>query len=136
MDAPTIVQRDPEIAASILNYDILRLGDEIVRAQAGGVDRFHLDRMDGHFVPNLSIGPAVLAAVRRGTGLPLDAHLMATGPLRFPGLAIARAWTCSGSNARTFYRHFMWRPGVIRSPGLPAAPTGCAAGTTLRRYLA
>jgi ribulose-phosphate 3-epimerase len=88
MDAPTIVQHDPEIAASILNCDFLRLGDEIYRAQAAGVDRFHLDVMDGHFVPNLSIGPAVLAAVRRSTGLPLDAHLMVTNPLRFLGPAI------------------------------------------------
>src|SRR5437764_1143588 len=82
MDAPTIIQRDPEIAASILNCDLSRLGDEVQRTQAAGIDRFHLDVMDGHFVPNLSFGPALLATVRGLTGLPLDAHLMVTNPLR------------------------------------------------------
>ena len=65
-----------KIAPSILTADWLRLGDQILEAEAAGVDYIHLDVMDGHFVPNISFGPHVVAAVREVTSLPLDVHLM------------------------------------------------------------
>jgi len=71
------------IAPSILAADLGRLADEIARAEAGGCDVFHVDVMDGHFVPNLSFGPAVVDTVRRLTRLPLDVHLMLDNPRDF-----------------------------------------------------
>jgi ribulose-phosphate 3-epimerase len=71
------------IAASILDGDLGALGDEIRRADAAGVDRIHLDVMDGHFVPNLTFGWRMIEAVRRVTTLPFDAHLMISEPGRW-----------------------------------------------------
>jgi ribulose-phosphate 3-epimerase len=71
------------ISASILDADAMNLEREIHRGELGGVDRFHLDVMDGHFVPNITFGPATVAAVRRVTKLPLDVHLMISEPSRF-----------------------------------------------------
>jgi ribulose-phosphate 3-epimerase len=71
------------ISASILDADPVNLEREIGRGEHGGVDRFHLDVMDGHFVPNITFGPATVAAVRRVTTLPLDVHLMISEPSRY-----------------------------------------------------
>jgi ribulose-phosphate 3-epimerase len=68
------------LAASILAADFTRLGEEIQEAQAGGADWIHVDVMDGHFVPNLSMGPHVVKACRSITDLPLDVHLMIEKP--------------------------------------------------------
>lgn len=73
----------PKIAPSILSADFARLADAVVEAEAGGADWVHVDVMDGHFVPNLTIGPPVVAALRRVTDLPLDVHLMIDAPERF-----------------------------------------------------
>ena len=64
------------VAPSILAADFSRLGDEIHRAEEAGADWMHLDIMDGHFVDNISFGPAVVSTVRKQTALPLDVHLM------------------------------------------------------------
>ncbi len=64
------------IAPSILSADFARLGEEITAVAKGGADVIHIDVMDGHFVPNITIGPLVVKAVRRITDLPLDVHLM------------------------------------------------------------
>ena len=72
-----------KIAPSILTADLGRLAAQVEEAEAAGVDLFHLDIMDGAFVPNLSFGPAVVAAVRRVTKLTLDVHLMVENPERF-----------------------------------------------------
>ena len=64
------------IAPSILSADFARLGEEITAVSKGGADVIHIDVMDGHFVPNITIGPLVVKAVRRITDLPLDVHLM------------------------------------------------------------
>ena len=72
-----------KIAPSILSADFAALGDEIRRVEAAGADLIHFDVMDGHFVPNLSIGIPVLKSVRAVTKLPLDAHLMIDQPERY-----------------------------------------------------
>ncbi len=72
-----------KIAPSILACDFGRLSEEIASAEAGGADWIHVDVMDGHFVPNLTIGPLITRAARRATGLPLDVHLMIEEPDRY-----------------------------------------------------
>jgi len=69
-----------KIAPSILSADFSRLGEEIRAVEAGGADYIHVDVMDGHFVPNITIGPLVVEAVRKITSLPLDVHLMISNP--------------------------------------------------------
>ncbi len=72
-----------KIAPSLLSADFLRLGEEIKAVEASGADMVHLDVMDGHFVPNITIGPAIVAAIRKVTSLPLDVHLMIEDPDRY-----------------------------------------------------
>jgi ribulose-phosphate 3-epimerase len=71
------------IAPSILSSDFARLADEVGKVEAGGADQIHVDVMDGHFVPNITIGPPVVAALRKVTALPLDVHLMISEPDRY-----------------------------------------------------
>ena len=80
------------IAPSILSADFTCLGQEIKDVQAAGADWIHVDVMDGHFVPNITMGPLVVEAVRRSTDLPVDVHLMITNPDQFiPDFAAAGA---------------------------------------------
>ncbi len=69
-----------KIAPSILSADFTRLGEEIREVERAGADYIHIDVMDGQFVPNITIGPMIVKAVRRVTGLPLDVHLMISNP--------------------------------------------------------
>ena len=69
-----------KIAPSILAADFARLGEEVARVEAAGADMLHVDVMDGHFVPNLTIGPPVIKAIKSVTNLPLDVHLMVEQP--------------------------------------------------------
>ncbi len=69
-----------KIAPSILSADFSRLGEEIQAVERAGADLIHIDVMDGHFVPNITIGPLVVQAVRKVTALPLDVHLMISSP--------------------------------------------------------
>jgi ribulose-phosphate 3-epimerase len=71
------------IAPSILSADFARLGEQVRAAEQGGADWLHVDVMDGHFVPNITIGPLVVAALRPVTKLPLDVHLMIESPDRY-----------------------------------------------------
>ena len=71
------------IAPSILSADFARLGEHVAEAERGGADWLHVDVMDGHFVPNITIGPLVVEALRPVTKLPLDVHLMIESPDRF-----------------------------------------------------
>lgn len=72
-----------KIAPSILSADFSRLGGEIEAVEKAGADYIHIDVMDGHFVPNITIGPMIVKAVRPVTGLPLDVHLMISDPESF-----------------------------------------------------
>jgi ribulose-phosphate 3-epimerase len=72
--------RKIKVAPSILSADFSRLGEEIRAVEAAGADIIHVDVMDGHFVPNITIGPLVVEAARKATKLPLDVHLMITNP--------------------------------------------------------
>jgi ribulose-phosphate 3-epimerase len=81
-----------KIAPSILSADFARLGEDIAACEAAGADWIHLDVMDGHFVPNITLGPLIVAAARRSTHLPLDVHLMIEAPERYlPAFAEAGA---------------------------------------------
>lgn len=71
------------IAPSILSADFSRLGEAAAAAEAAGADLIHVDVMDGHFVPNITFGPAVVSALKRSTQLPLDVHLMISRPERY-----------------------------------------------------
>ena len=71
------------VAPSILSADLCHLGQEVTRVQKAGADWLHIDIMDGHFVPNLSFGPALVRSLRKYTDLPLDVHLMVTHPTHF-----------------------------------------------------
>ena len=72
-----------KIAPSILSADFTRLGQEIEEVEKAGADYIHIDVMDGHFVPNITIGPMIVKAIRRVTDLPLDVHLMISDPDSF-----------------------------------------------------
>ncbi len=73
----------PRIAPSILSADFTRLGAELAAVEEAGADWIHIDVMDGHFVPNITLGPFIVEAVKRSTSLPLDVHLMIEAPERY-----------------------------------------------------
>jgi ribulose-phosphate 3-epimerase len=87
-----------EVAASILTADFGNLYRVVRKLERAGVDRFHLDVMDGHFVPNITFGPDVVAAIRRLTPLPIDVHLMIAEPSRY-----AERFLAAGSDTITFH---------------------------------
>jgi ribulose-phosphate 3-epimerase len=93
-----MTRRPAQMSASVLNADFARLGEEVARAAAGGVDSIHLDVMDGHFVPNISFGAPVVAALRPHTAIPFHAHLMIEDPLRY-----AADFVSAGSDLIVFH---------------------------------
>jgi ribulose-phosphate 3-epimerase len=107
------------IAPSILAADFARLADEIARVEAGGADFIHVDVMDGHFVPNITIGVPVVAALKKATSLPLDVHLMITDPDRY-----LEAFAGAGASTLTVHfeaaRHLHRTLSRIRQLGLRA----------------
>jgi ribulose-phosphate 3-epimerase len=118
-----------KIAPSILSADFTRLGEQIAEAEEGGADWIHVDVMDGHFVPNITIGPLVAAAARRATKLPIDVHLMIEHPERY-----VDAFADAGADYVTVHveasphlhrtvqqiRARGVKPGVTLNPGTPA----------------
>jgi ribulose-phosphate 3-epimerase len=118
------------IAPSILSADFSRLAEEVKAVEAAGADWIHADIMDGHFVPNITFGPQVIAAVRRVTSLPIDAHLMIENPDNYiPAFARAGAsWisvqveTCVHLHRTTqLIRESGAQPGVVLNPSTPLA---------------
>jgi ribulose-phosphate 3-epimerase len=111
-----------------LNADFTRLGDQIAEAADGGADWIHVDVMDGHFVPNITIGPLIVEAARRATELPLDVHLMIEEPERYladfvsagADLLTVHQETCPHLH-RTVQqiRELGARPGVAVNPATP-----------------
>jgi ribulose-phosphate 3-epimerase len=117
-----------EIAPSILSADFAHLAHDIGKAQSGGADLFHIDVMDGHFVPNITIGPPVVASIRKITALPLDVHLMIENPEQYvEDFARAGAnWISVHVEAdrhinRTIrlIRELGLKAGVVLNPGTP-----------------
>ena len=117
-----------KVAPSILSADFGRLAEDIQAVEAGGAEWIHIDVMDGHFVPNITIGPLVTEAARRATELPLDVHLMIEDPDRF-----LEAFVDAGADLLTVHqeacphlhrtlqriRELGARPGVAVNPGTP-----------------
>src|SRR5262245_18510804 len=77
------MSRPLKIAPSVLSADFTRLSSEIERVEKAGCDLIHIDVMDGHFVPNITVGPFIVKAIRRTTKLPLDTHLMIENPEKY-----------------------------------------------------
>lgn len=101
------------IAPSILSSNFARLEEEIKKVEASGADMIHLDVMDGHFVPNITIGPPIVRAIRKCTGLPLEAHLMIEEPHRY-----IKEFAEAGSDIITFHAEVYGREareGISRS---------------------
>lgn len=117
-----------KIAPSILAADFGRLREEVEAVQRDGADWIHVDVMDGHFVPNLTIGPPIIRAVRGCTSLPLDVHLMVTNPERYVAEyanagadhILVHQETCPHLHAvlQDIRRHKA-RPGVVLNPATP-----------------
>jgi ribulose-phosphate 3-epimerase len=118
-----------KIAPSILSADFSRLGEEIKDVEKGGADYIHVDVMDGHFVPNITIGPLIVEAVRPITKLPLDVHLMIENPDQYIE-AFAKAGadyiTVHAEASRHLHRtihlikSFGVKAGVVLNPATPA----------------
>jgi ribulose-phosphate 3-epimerase len=118
------------ISASILSADFSCLGEQIRTAEAGGVNQFHFDIMDGHFVPNISMGPFVLETVKKITRLPCDAHLMIDNPDRYietfikagaNQLAVHVENNANVLRTVQYIRSLGCTPTIAINPGTPAA---------------
>ncbi len=116
------------IAPSILSADFSKLGEEIKAVEAAGADWIHIDVMDGHFVPNITMGPIVVEAAKRSTSLPLDVHLMIENPDRYiadfakagANLISVQVEACLHLNRTVqMIKEAGARPGVVLNPSTP-----------------
>jgi ribulose-phosphate 3-epimerase len=119
-----------EIAPSILSADFSRLGEQIRAVERGGAGLIHVDVMDGHFVPNITIGPLVVKAARSVTSLPLDCHLMITDPDKYisdfaragASMISVHLEACVHLNRTlALIRESGCSPGVVINPATPAS---------------
>ncbi len=119
-----------QIAPSILAANFAILGEEVRAVEQGGASLLHVDVMDGHFVPNLSIGVPVVASLRKATALPLDVHLMVEGPERFIAafaeagadmISVHQEATPHLDRAVALIRECGASPGVVLNPATPVA---------------
>ncbi len=108
-----------KIAPSILSADFSKLGEEIEAVEAAGADYIHIDVMDGHFVPNITVGPMIVKAVRKVTDLPLDVHLMIENPERYIDDFVAAGSDLIAVQVETA-THLHRLLGVIRDAGIKA----------------
>jgi ribulose-phosphate 3-epimerase len=97
------------ISPSLLSADFARLAEEIARVEAAGADWLHVDVMDGHFVPNMTLGPPVVEAIAKVAKAPLDVHLMITDPLRY-----APHYAKAGAHVLTFHAEVCANPAAAR----------------------
>jgi ribulose-phosphate 3-epimerase len=115
-----------KIAPSVLSADFTRLGDQVARAEGAGADYIHVDVMDGRFVPNITVGPLIVEAVRRSTTLPVDVHLMIEEPERY-----VRDFIQAGASILTVHqeacRHLQATLASIRTAGARAGVALCPA---------
>jgi ribulose-phosphate 3-epimerase len=93
------------IAPSILSADFARLGEQVLETERAGASRVHIDVMDGHFVPNLSMGPAIVNSLRKVTKLPLEVHLMVEDPAKF-----ADAFLDAGADTLIVHQEVLFDP--------------------------
>ena len=127
------MSRTVQIAPSVLAADFSRLGEQVATVAAAGADLIHIDVMDGHFVPNITMGPLVVAAIKRATTVPLDVHLMITNPDAYlDAFAQAGAGTISVHVEATVHLHrtlsrirqLGLRAGVAINPATPLSAIG------------
>jgi len=112
-----------EVVPSILSADFAKLADEISQIESAGVSMVHLDVMDGHFVPNITIGPPVIAKLRKYSGLVFDSHLMISEPAKY-----AERFAEAGANHITFHIEATDKPGKLIDK---LHELGCTAGICL-----
>lgn len=126
MKSPLFNLKNTEIlvAPSILAADFADLGNEIRRVEEAGADVVHVDVMDGHFVPNISIGPPVIKSIRKVTELPFDVHLMISNPLQY-----IKAFADAGADGITFHLEANGDPEEIIQEIRKA---GCSVGLCLK----